>query len=227
MSGFVKIQKHSDRSALQVIEGSKVITPLFCHACSLFVFRVLVSESLSRWVSGAMGFSFGAMRSILIWASSAHAFGFRQPLRLSRTQSLHMHCGPRRCVGFWVGSHIRADVWTSSATFVIAWLFNRHLDTTLVIGRRSAAMWYHVGSCFFSWLDSFMAARFVSCFLATAAILIISLLRPSVRLPLVGMFQDCRNGFSRALLHMFVGADVSIIRSTTAAHVGRVGERFR
>ena len=185
--GSVKILKHSDRSSLQVTEGSKVIDPFVCLASSLLVLRVLVRESPSWFPSARVGFSFGAMELILIWASSAHAFGSLHSFLLSWMQSLHTHCGPRRCVWFWGVARSRADICSRSATFVAAWLFSRHLEATLVIGRGSAAMWYHAGSCSFSFVESLMAARFALCFLAAVTILMTSLFRPFVRLPFVGI----------------------------------------
>ena len=225
-SGFVKILKHSDRSSLQVTEGSKMI-PLVCLASSLLVFRVLVRQRPSQFPSARVGFIFEAMRLILSWASSAHAFGSLHPVLLSWTHSLHAHCGPHRCVWFWVGSRSRADICSRSATFVAAWLFSRHIEATLVIRRGSAAMWYQADSWFFSFIERLMAARFTLCFLATVIILIMSLFRPFVHLSFVGISQAWRNGFPLALLHVLTGANVLIIRSITAAHVGLKGEKYR
>ena len=98
--GFLKIWKHSKRSFLHVMEGSKVIVPLFCLAARLMAFRVLVSDWPLCGSSGRIGFSFGVMLLILVWASSAHTFGFQHPLHLSLTQSQHTHSGPH-----WWGLH--------------------------------------------------------------------------------------------------------------------------
>ena len=52
--GFVKIRKHSDRSSLHVIVGSKIISPWVCHAASLLCFWFLVRVRLS-WLSHVIG----------------------------------------------------------------------------------------------------------------------------------------------------------------------------
>ena len=80
---FVNIQKHSDRSVLQVIVGSKMISPWVSSTFSLLCFQVLVRERLSCSSPGRMGFSFGAMFLILVCASFAHACGFLHPFCLS------------------------------------------------------------------------------------------------------------------------------------------------
>ena len=91
-SGLVNIQKHSDRSFLQVIVGSNIIAPLLRFAVSLYVLQLLIRERPS-WLSlGCMGLSFEAMPSILVCASVAHACGFLHSFSLSLTQCWHMHC---------------------------------------------------------------------------------------------------------------------------------------
>ena len=110
---------------------------------------------------------------------------------------------------------------------MIAWLFSRHIDATFVIGCGLADMWYHAGSRDLRWGVSLIAARFVLCFLPMSTILTMSQFRFSTRLPLIGMFQVCRKGFPCACWHVYVGADVSIMRSVTMAHAGQVGEKSR
>ena len=145
-SGFVNIRKHSDRSFLQVIVGSKMISPWDLRAASLLWFRFLVRERLS-WLSPVwMGFNFGAILSILICASTAHAWGFLQPFCLSLMQSRHMHCGPLRCVRSLCVSHSLADIWIRSVSLVVSCVFSRHFDSTFIIGRGFAALWYHAGN---------------------------------------------------------------------------------
>ena len=174
-----------------------------------------------------MGFNFRAILLILICASTAHAWGFLQPFCLSLTQSWHMHCGPLRCVRSLCVSHSLADIWIRSATLVVSCIFSRHFDSTFVIGCGFAAMWYHAGSRDLSCGVSLIAARFASYFWAAVTILTMSLFRFSACLPLMGMFHVCRKGFPRAWSHMEVGAVVSIIRSVTIAHAGRVGEKSK
>jgi hypothetical protein len=74
---------------------------------------------------------------------------------------------------------------------------------------------------------SLIAARFALCFLAMSTILTMLLFRFSVCFPLVGIFQVCRKGFSCARWHVYVGAEVSIMRSVTTAHAGQEGEKSR
>ena len=106
-------------------------------------------------------------------------------------------------------------------------MFSRHFDSTFVIGRGSAAMWYHAGSRVLKCGASLIVARFALCFWPTVTILIMSLFRFLACLPFMGTFQVCRKGFARASSHVLVGAVVLIMRSMTTAYVGHVGEKLR
>jgi hypothetical protein len=50
-SGFVNILKHSARLSLQVIVGSKIVSPWVLRAASFRSLRVFVRERLSRLLS--------------------------------------------------------------------------------------------------------------------------------------------------------------------------------
>ena len=88
-SGFVNMRKHSARSFLQVIDGSKRIAPCVAFAVSFAAFLLLVSE-MFPCPSLCSGFSLGSIRLSLSRASWAQACGVLQPSRLSLTQSRHM-----------------------------------------------------------------------------------------------------------------------------------------
>ena len=69
--GSVKILKHSARFSLQVIDGLKINSPLFCFALLFLSFCVLVRDIPSGG-SCVVGLCFGGMRFSLIRASAAH-----------------------------------------------------------------------------------------------------------------------------------------------------------
>ena len=75
-SGSVKMQKHSARLFLQVIDGSKWIFPFIWWAVKLHCFQLGVRERLSCILLGGKGFILGWMRCSLVSASSAHRCGF-------------------------------------------------------------------------------------------------------------------------------------------------------
>jgi hypothetical protein len=74
---------------LQVIDGSKVISPLLCLANLFLYFHDLVNDSPSGG-SCFIGLCFGGMRLSLVQALSAHLCGFLQPRSLSLVHSGHM-----------------------------------------------------------------------------------------------------------------------------------------
>ena len=88
LSGSVKIRKHSARLSLQVIDGSKVISPLHCLAVSFLSFHVLVRDIPSGG-SCFVGLCFGGMRFSLVRASVAHLYGLLHPMLQSFAHSWH------------------------------------------------------------------------------------------------------------------------------------------
>ena len=87
--GSVKILKHSARFSLQVIDRSKIISPLFCLTLSFLSFHVLVRDIPSGG-SCLIGLCFGGMRFSLVRASAAHLCGFLHPADLSLLHSWHV-----------------------------------------------------------------------------------------------------------------------------------------
>src|SRR6267378_1494089 len=106
---------------------------------------------------------------------------------------------------------MRTDVLTRSATVVIWCFFMRHFAFALFRERRSAERWYHAGSWARMWGVILIADRLVLCFFAVFSILVMSSLRFSALGPFRGTFHDCRNGFSRTLSVMLVGAVANIM----------------
>ena len=92
-TGSVNPRKHSAKSFLHVLEGSKRISSSVILASWLRSFLFRVSDNLSCGSPGVSGFSFDAVSFILSGASEAHLCGF--PLGYS------LLCGlPRReCIG--------------------------------------------------------------------------------------------------------------------------------
>ena len=145
-SSFVKILKPLARLSLQVIDGSKVISPSFCLAHSFHCFRVLVRDSPSGG-SCLVGLCLGGMRSSLVRASMAHLCGLLHPRARSFMHSWHAQFLFLQCVWCWAGWRRRADVLTRSVTLA-TWCFSsRHFAVALFMGFRSAERWYHAGSC--------------------------------------------------------------------------------
>jgi hypothetical protein len=86
VSGSVNILKHSDRSSLLVMVGSKRITPLRGLAIAFCLFRCLVRDRLPWARPGERGLNLGKICSSRVCASVAQAWGFLQPFVLSSEQ---------------------------------------------------------------------------------------------------------------------------------------------
>ena len=95
-SGSVKMRKHSDKSFLHVIDGSKSISPCVRFAVSFLAFRLPVRDR-SPCLSSRVGFNFGVIFWILVRASSAHLCGWSQPRSLSSMQSMQVQFCLGRC----------------------------------------------------------------------------------------------------------------------------------
>jgi len=87
--GSMKIRKHLARLSLQVIDGSKVITPFVSLAWLFLCFRDLVRDRLSRG-SCFSRLCLGGIRFSLVRASAAHLCGFSHPIFLSFVHSVHV-----------------------------------------------------------------------------------------------------------------------------------------
>ena len=87
--GSMNIWKPSVRLSLQVINRSKVISPLVCLAGSFLSFRDFIRDILSGG-SCFVGLCFGGMRFSLVQASSAHLCRFLQPITISLMHSWHV-----------------------------------------------------------------------------------------------------------------------------------------
>ena len=224
--GFVKMRKHSDRSFLQVVDGSKIIAPCVLFTV-LFLVLCLAVRERSPCLSSLSGFSLGAIRWILVSASCAHPCGFLHSRSLSSMHSMQVQF----CIGRWswlgCGLWIRMDTWSRSVTFLMECLSRRHLEALLLMGHGAESLWYHAGSWACSWGDMRIAVRSSLCLVPTLTILMMSPFRWFAHWPLVGIVQDWRNALTLAIRFVAGGAISSIIMSTTIAHLGRVGEKFR
>ena len=95
--GFVKTRKHSVSDILQVIDGSKIISPCwFCMACVFFSFRWRVSVKLSFWGSSS-GSNLSCNLFRISCAITAHLWGLLHPLlrsvwHVSQAQLLRLVC---------------------------------------------------------------------------------------------------------------------------------------
>ena len=144
--GSVKIWKHLARLSLQVIDGSKVITPFVSLAWLFLCFRDLVRDRPSGG-SCFSGLCLGGIRFSLVRASAAHLCRFSHPIFLSFMHSVHVQFLFFQWVVCWVGWQRHADVLTRSATWKTLCLWRRHFALVLAIGFCSAERWYHTGSC--------------------------------------------------------------------------------
>ena len=227
LSGLVKILKHSARLFLEVMDGLKVISPLFSLALTFLSFLLLVRDRKSCLSPSRRGLYFGKICCILVSASFAQLWGSRHPCILSSMHSWQTHHAVVSCSESVAILFILADTCIRSATVVMLWRSSRHLDATFLMGRNLLAMWYHAGSWARSLGVSRIAARFMLYFLAILIILFMSLFRFFILLPLVGTFQDWRKGLSLALGIVFAGVAVSIIRSIILAQSGQFGLKSR
>src|SRR6266702_6968265 len=226
-SAFVKIQKHSARLSLQVIEGLNNISLLFCLAWALLVFLWCISDNLSRCSPIWSGLYLGAMSCILVRASLVHACRLSHPLALSWEQVLHVQVSAGMCD---LSRHLSSRLltsFTSSATILMLYFLSRHQDIAFVIGQDFANGWYHKGSFMRSSGERHIAARFVLYFLAVLSILRLCSPKVAARGPLVGGFQDCVKAFVHAIADVPGGAAAFIRRSVMVAQDGWEGERFR
>lgn len=144
--GFVKILKPSDRLSLQVIEGLKHTHPSVLLASRFLSFLDGVSDRLSCWSPILRGLNLGVIRCMRDTMSSAHAWGFWQPLARSWVQSVHGHRGLETWGRCWFVVCRRADVEIRSVMVVTACFLSRHLAVVVVRGLASAFRWYQAGS---------------------------------------------------------------------------------
>ena len=122
---------------------------------------------------------------------------------------------------------MRADIRIRSVTFLTAWFSRRHFEALFLMGQGAVLMWYHAGSWARRRGDIRIAVRSTLCLVPTLTILVMSLFRWFARCPLVGIVQDCRKAFTLAIRFVAGGATASIIMSTTIAHFGRAGVKFK
>src|ERR1700761_6658777 len=183
-------QKHSARSVLHAISGSKSILSWCSSAIRIRELRVGVRDMLSRWEIPTRGFRIGAIPVIRVSSSVAHSCGFLHPFDRSFAQSIHVQVGFGVC---WLYLLVRilADVCIRSVTVFTRCLFRRQLVGVPVMGRGVVLMWNQAGSWALMFGAILSAARFVLYFLAVFIILIISLFRNEVLGPLVGGCQLC------------------------------------
>ncbi len=226
-SGSVKILKHSAKSFLHVIVGSKSISSSFSRVLIFCFFLVRVRDRLSWGSPSASGFNLGAVSLILARPSVAHLCGFMHPFMRSSMQSMHAHRGSSTWCVVWLLFLSRIVILMRSAMSLIPCLFRRHFDAALVRGRGSALRWYHAGRCARMSLESLMAAKLALYFHAVLSILAMSFPSVTVLGPRVGGFHDCREQFVRATLEVPGGAAAVMMMSVTAAQVGRLVVKFR
>jgi hypothetical protein len=142
----VNIWKHSARLSLQVINGLKVISPLFCLASSFLYFHDLVRD-IPSGSSCFVGLCLGGMRFSLVRALSAYLCGLLHPISLSIVHLWHV-----QFYFFWwarcqAGCQSCADVLIRSATLETLCFWRRHFALRLLMGFCLADRWYHTGSC--------------------------------------------------------------------------------
>src|SRR5260221_6146867 len=224
--GSVNTRKHSARSSLHVIVGSKVISLLSILAISFLIFLVLVRDSPSGG-SCLVGLYLGGIMSRRVCASVTHLCGFSQPWFRSFVHSWHGQFCSGRCVGCWRGCRDLADILTRSTTKETLCFFSRHLVALLFIGRCSAVGWYQAGSWARTCGFSLIADRFTLYFLAIFSILLTSSLSLFSLGPLVGTFHTWRKGFPLASLTEWGGAAVCIMWSVIVAQGCRDGVKLR
>ena len=90
-------------------------------------------------------------------------------------------------------------------------VLRRHCTWVLIMG------WYHAARFIQTWVESHIAARFVSCFLATFSIFILLSPISSAWGPLVGGSQDCVNVFTLTITDVPGRVAALIMRSVTIA----------
>lgn len=128
----VKMQKHSARSSLQVMVGSKIYSP-WVSLAALFLSEHLFIKDRLPWGAFRRGFSFGAMAFIHFWASRAHSLGSQHPLSLSMEQSSQIQSAFLVCVAAGSRFLSLADMLIRSTTLEASCLFNKHFDGVFLI----------------------------------------------------------------------------------------------
>jgi hypothetical protein len=93
-----------------------------------------------------VGLSFGGIRSILFFASLAHAFGSRQLQDLSAWQRLHWQYMEFLCGSSGLGVHSLVEDFISSATEQVQCFLIKHFAAFVFNALGSALRWYHAGS---------------------------------------------------------------------------------
>jgi hypothetical protein len=116
-----------------------------------------------------------------------------------------------------------------SRSFIVLmlWLAIRHHDDLFCGMVLGMPMWYHVGSCVWSWQD---ILRGVNCMLTDFTILsswMVSWSSTSALFPFVGAFHICKKGLALIVFGMLVGADLQSRSLAMYAHVGLLGDILR
>ena len=88
--GSVNTRKHSDRSSLVVIDGSKTIFPHSSRARMFCCFRLFVSDKLPCPFPGLRGFCLGSVLFIRASASVAQSCGCVQSFSRSSTHAVQL-----------------------------------------------------------------------------------------------------------------------------------------
>ena len=225
--GSVNILKHSARSPLLVIVGSKRIAPFVSLAIMFWSLLRFVRDRFPQWYPQWVGLSLGRIVSILFWASSAQASGLMQFSSLSTLHGWHQQYADGLWGSSWLGVLILTAVFINSATVQTQCFSSRHFAAGVLIAQGAVLMWYHVGSQALSWGVSLIAARLVLYFFAILTILVMLLFVGCAFSLCVGAFQLQRKGFIIACFMSPSGTDALMIRSVIMAYSSLFGKKLR